>query len=150
MTQAQQGEVLQNRVDDATQKVGLLHGEIEFNQKLVEILEQVRKLRQMLKQGQTAVQSENFGEAVETLLSAEHELNTLPARQITKVYGLLSVSITEIRHDLIEKLTSYWKGFFQADLTANTFSVKHRVQSRRLALIRRLLLTVTRQCYNRC
>lgn len=99
----------------------------------------------MLKQGQKAVQSESFGEAVDIFLLAEHELNTLPARQITKVYGLLLASITEIRHDLVEKLTKCWKDFFQTDFKTRTFSVKHRVQSRQLAPITRLSLTVTRQ-----
>lgn len=129
MNQAKQGETLQSQVDDATQKVELLRGEVDFNQDVATVLKKVGGLRQVLKQGQNAVQSDNFGKAVELLLVAEHELNTLPARQITKVYGLLSSSITELRHDLIEILTEYWKGFFHTDFTTTTFSVKHQVQS---------------------
>lgn len=145
MNQAKQGETLQNQVDDATQKVGLLLGEVDFNQNVVEILGKIRGLRQVLRQGQKAVQSESFGEAVDILLGAEHDLNTLPARQITKVYGLLLAGVTEFRHELIEELTKCWKGFFRADFTTATFSVKHRVQSRHLAPVSRLSLTITRQ-----
>lgn len=130
MNQARQGETLQNQVDDATQKVGLLLGEVDFNQDVVTVLKKIGRLRQVLKQGQNAVQSDGLGEAVELLLVGEHELNTLPARQITKVYGLLSSSIDELRHDLIERLTKYWKGFFHTDFTTTTFSVKYQVQSR--------------------
>ena len=150
MNQAKQGETLQNQVDDATQKVALLLGEVEFNQNVVEILEQIRRLRQVLRKGQQAVQSESLAEAVDILLIAEHELNTLPAGQITKVYGLLLASVTEFRHDLLEKLTKFWKGFFQTDFTTTTFSIKHRLQSRQLALNSRLSLTKVRQYYHRC
>lgn len=133
MNQAKRGETLQNQVNDATRKVGLLLGEVEYNQNVVEILEQIRQLKQVLRQGQEAVRSERLDEAVDFLLFAEHELNTLPARKITKIYGLLSASITEIRHGLVEKLKKCWKAFFQTDFTTATFSVKRWLPSKRLA-----------------
>lgn len=148
MNQAKQGENLQSQVHDAAQKVGLLLGEVEFNQDVVIVLKQIGRLRQVLRQGQKAVQSENFGEAVDLLLVAEHELNTLPARQITKVYGILLASTTEVRHDLVEKLTKCWKAIFHTDFTTTTFSVKHQVQSRSITQTSRLSLTDRRQYYN--
>ena len=130
MNQTEEGESLQNQVDDAAQKVELLLGEVEFNQSAAAILKQIGKLRQLLRQGQEAVYSEKFSEAAELLIAAENELNTLPACQITKVYGLLVASITEIRHDLVEKLTKCWKAFFHTDFTTTTFAVKNQVQSK--------------------
>lgn len=130
MNQAKEGESLQNQVDDAAQKVELLLGEVEFNQSAAAILKQIGKLRQLLRQGQEAVDSENFGEAADLLIAAENELNAIPAHQITKVFGLFVASITEVRHDLVEKLTKYWKAFFHTDFTRTTFAVKHQVQSK--------------------
>ena len=135
MNQAQQSEKLQNQVDDAAQKVELLHSEVEFSQSIIETLEKIRGLRQVLERGQRAVQLESLGEAVDLLLIAERDLKTLPASQITKVAGLLSASVTGFRHDLVEQLTRCWKDFFQTDLTTATFSVRHRTQRRQLAKV---------------
>lgn len=135
MNQAQQGENLQNQVDDATQKVGLLHGEVIFNQNLVTILEKIRQLRQVLGLGQKAVQSGSVGEAVEFLLVAEHGLGSLPTSQVTRVTEVLLAACTTVRHDLVEELTKCWKGLFRADFTSATFSVEYRMQGRQLVAI---------------
>lgn len=142
MNQAQQGKKLQNQVDDATQKVGLLHGEVVFNQNLVTTLEKLRHLRQVLELGHNAVQSGNFGEAVEFLLAAEHELSSLPTSQLTKVTGILLAACTTVRHDLVEELKKCWKAFFRADFTTASFSVEYRIQRRQLVAIGKTQLII--------
>lgn len=140
MNQAAYGDKLQNQVDDATQKVHLLHGEVDFNRNLVATLEKIQELRRVLGLGRKAVQSENLDEAVDYLLHAERELATLPASQITKVTGLLLANVAEFRHNLVGDLKNCWKTLFRADFTTSTFSVTHRTQRRQLAAIGKLLL----------
>ncbi len=142
MNQAKRSERLRSQVDDATQKVALLHGEVEFNQNLVATLEKIRGLRQALELGQKALHSENLAEAVNFFLVAEQEHNSLPASQIVKVTGLLRASVAEYRHDLVEKLMRCWKAFFRADLSTTTFSIQYRMQRTQLASLGELLLTI--------
>lgn len=136
--------MLRNEVNDATQKVELLHGEIGFIQNLTGTLEKIRSLRQVLERGQEAVQSGILSEAVDLLVLAEHKISTPLGSQITKVTGLLHAGVTEFRNDLVEQLKKYWRVFFQADLTTATFSVKRRMQGEQLAPTEKSLLIIAR------
>lgn len=141
MTQAQHGEILQDQVNDAANKVDLLQEELAFNETLARTLGIIRGLRQTLCLVEKAVQNSDFLAAEKFLEKAEDELAKVLASQNPKVAGLIQAKIADLRYAVVESLTDFWKILVQVDHTDLSISIKDQIQRRYFTFFARFLLT---------
>lgn len=109
MEQAQQGELLEEQVNDATSKVGLLHGEVAFNKSLGATLEGVQAIQRTLDDVQRAILDGQLLQAVDLVGQVEGELDTIGVPRSTRVAGVLDVKVANLRNEVVERLTDCWK-----------------------------------------
>ena len=106
--QAQNGQKLEERVEDASSKVDLLHGEIFFNESLGATLERVQIIQRELELVQRATLDNRLEEAVDLITQAHEDLASLSAIRSTKILNILEAKTTDLRSLVREKLTDSW------------------------------------------
>lgn len=127
---AEQGGKLQCHVTDAASKVSLLKGELFFNETLVTTLETITHLQKTLDLIETAIQSDNFLDAVALLEKAEEELGNFGVGSDTKVVGLLQAHAKDLRYTLIENLSKCWDALLNIDSALSVISIRNQVPRR--------------------
>ena len=128
MTQAEHGERLYSQVNDAASKVDLLKGEVAFNETLGKALENIRGLRQTLRFAESAIQNDDFSDAVDLLKRADGELLNVRVNQDPKVAGLLHAKIQDLRYTVAGSLTDCWKNLLYVDSTRSTITIRNQIQ----------------------
>lgn len=111
MEQARQGEFLEELVNDAASKVGLLDGEVAFNKSLGATLERLQAVQRTLDLVQRAILDGRLLEAVDNLGQVEGELDSIPVPRSTKVAGVLRARIADLQNDVVQKLRSCWNAY---------------------------------------
>ena len=113
---------MEEQVNDATSKVGLLNGEVAFNESLGRILERVQAIQRTLDLVQETLLAGKLLEAVDLLRQVEEELEVVPVPRSTLVAGVLGTKVADLRNDAVEKLIDCWKAYVCVDSTR--FSIK--------------------------
>ena len=139
MEQARQGEVLEEKVNDATSKVGLLNGELAFSKSLGATLERVQAIQTNLDLVQGAVLAGRFLEAVDIIGQVEGELDSIPVPRNTRVAGVLVAKVADLRTGVIEKLTDCWKAYVCTDSARSSIKISRSLNGR--LNLRHLFLT---------
>ena len=62
-------------------------------------------------------------EAVEWLGQVEGELDSTPLPRSTGVAGILGAKVTDLRNDLVEKLTDCWKAYICVDRARSSIKI---------------------------
>ena len=130
MEQARHGQFLEEQVNDATSKVGLLDGEVAFNKSLGRILERVQAIQRTLDVVQETLLAGKLLEAVDLLRQVEEELDSIPVPQSTRVAGVLGTKVADLRNDAVEKLIGCWKAYVCVDSTRSSIKILSSVNGR--------------------
>ncbi len=130
MEQARQGEVLDGKVNDATSKVGLLNGELAFNNSLGATLESLQAIQRTLELIQRAILDGRLREAVDLIGQVEEELNSIPVPRSTRVAGVLGAKISDLRNETVERLTDCWKAHVCVDAVRSSIKISRSLKSR--------------------
>lgn len=121
--QARQGELLDEQVNDAASKVGLLDGEMDFNKSLGATLERLQVTQRTLNLVQRAILDSRLLEAVNLLGQVEGELDSIPVPPSTRVAGVLDAKIADLRNDVVEGLTDCWKAYICVDPVKSSIKI---------------------------
>ena len=123
MRQAQQGELLEERVNDATSKVSLLDGEVAFNESLAATLGEIQAIQKTLDLVLRAILAGQLLEAVDLLGQAEEAFEFTLLPRSTKAAGVLGAKIADLRSDVVEKLTDCWKAHIFVDAARSSLKI---------------------------
>ncbi len=132
MEQARQGELLEEQVNDATSKLGLLNGEVAFNKSLGATLEGVQAIQRTLDLVQRAILAGRLLEAVDLLGQVVGELESIPVPRSTRVAGILAAKVADLRNDAVENLTDCWKAYICVDPARSSIKVSRSLKGRSL------------------
>ena len=130
MEQARQGEVLYDQVNDAASKVGLLHGELVFNKSLETTLERVQAIQKSLDLVQRALLDDRLLECVDLIGQVEEELDSISVPRSSRVAGALGARATDLRDDVVEKLTGCWKAYVSVDSARSSIKISRNLSGR--------------------
>ena len=130
MEQAQHGETLEEQVNDATSKLGLLNGELAFNESLRATLEEVQATQRTLDLVQRAIVAGRLLEAVDLLEQVGGELDSIPVSRSTRVAGILGLKAADLRNDVVKKLTDCWKVYICVDSARSSIKFSHSLNGR--------------------
>ena len=130
MEQARQGEVLQDQVKDASRKVGLLHGELVFNKSLEAKLEKVQAIQKSLDLVERALLDDRLLECVDLIRQVEEELDPISVPRISRVADALGARATDLRDDVVEKLTGCWKAYISVDAARSSIKISRNLSGR--------------------
>ena len=130
MEQARQGEVLQDQVNDASSKVGLLNGELIFNKSLEATLERVQAIQKSLDLVQRALLEDRLLECVDLIRQVEDELDSISVPRSSRVAGALGARATDLRDDVVEKLTGCWKAYIFVDPGRSSIKISRNLSGR--------------------
>ena len=134
MQQARQGEVLDEQVEDATSKVGLLHGELAFNKSLGATLEKIQAIQRTLDVVQTAILAGRLLEGVGLIGQVEEELESISVPRSTRVVGILGARVAHLRNDMIEKLSNCWKAYVSVNPASSSITISRSLDRESFAL----------------
>ena len=123
MEQAKQGELLEEQVNDATSKVGLLHGEVAFNKSLGATLEGVQAIQRTLDDVQRAILDGQLLQAVDLVGQVEGELDSIGVPRSTRVAGVLDAKVANLRNEVVERLTDCWKARICVDSARSSIKI---------------------------
>lgn len=130
MEQARRGELLEEQVNDATSKLGLLSGEVAFNKSLEATLEGVQAIQRTLDFVQRAVLAGRLPEAVDLLRQVEGELDSIPIPRSTRVASVLRAKVADLRSDVVEKLIDCWKAYIGVDPAKSSIKISRSFSGR--------------------
>lgn len=149
MEQAQQGELLEEQVNDATSKVGLLHGEVAFNKSLGATLEGVQAIQRTLDDVQRAILDGQLLQAVDLVRQGEGEFDSIGIPRSTRVAGVLDAKVANLRNEVAERLKDCWKARICVDSARSSVKISrsHSGRSPSLSACVPRLLT-SRPFYN--
>ena len=133
MEQARQGEILDEQVNDATSKEGLLNGELVFSKSLEATLERVQATQRILDLVQRAILDGRLLEAVEFVRKVEGELESIPVPRNTRVAGVLGAKVANLRNDVVDRLTECWKAYVYVDSGKKSLKILRSLDGRSLA-----------------
>lgn len=134
MEQARQGQLLEEQVNDATSKVGLLNGELAFNESLGRKLERVQATQRTLDLVQETLLAGKLLEAVDLLRQVEEELEGVPVPRSTLVAGVLGTKVADLRNNAVEKLIDCWKAYVYVDSTRCSIEISSSLNGRSSAV----------------
>ncbi|KAL4949337.1 hypothetical protein BDW69DRAFT_76524 [Aspergillus filifer] len=106
---------LQLNVQDAAAKVGLVETEIVFNQAVTDTLEEVQGICQQLDATRTLYQEGQITTAIDNLEAIEHAISLDSCFKNTNVRGILSETVSALRHEIVECLRSRWHKYLDLD-----------------------------------
>lgn len=124
---------MEEQVNDAASKVGLLNGEVAFNKSLGTVLERLQAIQRTLDLAQRATLDDRLLAAVDLLGQVEEDLASLSVSRSTRVAGVLGAKITDLREHVIEKLTRCWKTFVNVNSARSSIVINQH--SKRMPLI---------------
>ncbi|KAL9118319.1 MAG: hypothetical protein Q9187_005137 [Circinaria calcarea] len=128
VAQADEGSQLQVVVDDAAAKVGLLNGEVAFNEALAGILQEIKELQSTLASVQGATVDYRLLDAVSLLQEAERQLASTRAGRNTRPAELLGKKIADLRVAVEKTLTDSWDSIIHIDATSSLISIQHETK----------------------
>lgn len=128
MQQAEQGKDHAARVQDAASKLSLLHSEIAYNEKLAQVVEQLRDISTLLDSAQNAAVHGHVMHALNTLEDAEGAFKRLGPFEATRVVGVLKHKEEQLKKALVETVTESWNGLVSVDNTTHTISLKQSIE----------------------
>ena len=134
MEQARQGELLEEQVNDAISKLGLLNGEVAFNTSLGATLEGLQAIQRTLDLVRRAILAGRLLEAVDLLGQVVEELDSIPVPQSTRVASLLGAKVTDLRNDVVEKLIGCWKAYICVETARSSIKISRSLNGRSPAL----------------
>ena len=130
MESARQGEVLEEKVNDATNKVDLLNGELAFNKSLGATLERLQAIQRTLCLVQEAILAGQLLEGVDLIGQVDEELNSVSVPRSTRVAGVFGARVADLRNDVVEKLTDCWKSYVCVDSTRSSIKISRILNGR--------------------
>lgn len=130
VAQADEGSQLQTAVDDAASKVGLLNGEVAFNETLAGTLLGINELRSTLDSVQGVTLDCRLLDAVSSLQEAERQLGSVQAGRNTRPAELLGAKIADSRVAVEKALTECWESIIHIDTTNSTISIQNEAERR--------------------
>jgi len=101
VTQAQDGQQLQDQVNDAASKLRLLQDEVVFNGNLATTMQRILAVRTTLDRIQEAVLGNDLLEAAGLLDQGDAEIGSLRECQDSRVAALLRTRIAALRQDVV-------------------------------------------------
>ena len=132
--QARQGELLERKLDDASNKVGLLNGELAFSKSLGATLEKLQAIRKTFDDIQQAIFAGRLLEAVNLIGQVEDGLESIPVPRSTRVASVFSARVADLRNDVVERLMDRWKVYICVDLDRSLVKISHTLGGRVPAL----------------
>ena len=126
MSQAQDGQKLQDQVKDAASKVHLLENEVVFNENLVISMERIFAVRRTLDRIQEAVLGNNLLEATGLLDQGDTQLSSLQDSQNSRVAGLLRTRIADLREDVVANARKCWSDLAGVNAATSTVTIKQQ------------------------
>lgn len=130
MEQARQAELLEEQVNDATSKVGLLNGEVAFNKSLAATLEALQATKRTLDLVQKAILAGQLLSAVDLSRQVEGELDSIPVPQSARVAGVVGAKAADLRNDVVERLIESWKAYICVDSGRSSIKISRSLNGR--------------------
>ena len=118
----------------------LLKEEVLFTETLVAIYERIDRIRQSLDAIQESILRDESSRAIEGLVVAENELESLTASPNTRITSLLRTKLSRLREDVTARMLEYWRSLVYFDLATATFNIKHQLQRKRNPAFRNSML----------
>ncbi len=128
VTQAQDGQKLQDQVNDAASKVRLLQNEVVFNESLATTMERILAVRRTLDHIQEAILGNNLLEAAGLLDQGNAELGSLQECQNSRVAGLLRTRIADLRQGVVMDTRKCWSDLICINAAASTITIKQQLE----------------------
>ena len=125
---------MEEQVNDATNKVRLLHGEVAFNKSLGTTLEGVQAVQRTLDHVQRAILAGQLLEAVDLVGQVEEEFDSAGVPRSTRVAGVLDAKVANLRNDVIERLTDCWKARICVDPARSSIKISRSLNGRSPAM----------------
>ncbi|KAJ5113320.1 Retrograde transport protein Dsl1 C-terminal [Penicillium angulare] len=121
VSQHEQTNPLQAKVEDADAKVGLIETEIAFNQAVTETLEEVQRLCQQLESGRIALGAGQITVAIEHLESTTAAIGQDTPFSNTNVMGILEGEVTRLRDEIEVAVLQHWDAQLNIDRAKSQF-----------------------------
>ena len=125
---ADDGHRLQAQFEDASGKLELLKGEVNFNEHLLGTIQQVYGLRTTLDTAQQAVLDNDLPFGIALLKKADRELSELQGCDNTRLAGLIRAKCADLQTTVAHTLTEQWNILIHVDVEDSSVSIKHDVQ----------------------
>lgn len=125
---------MEEQVNDATSKLGLLNGELTFNKSLGATLEGVQAIQRTLDDVRRAILDGQLLQAVDLVGQVEGQLNSISVPRSTRVAGILDAKVASLRNDVLERLTDCWKACVCVDSTRSSIKISRSLDGRSPAL----------------
>ncbi|EUC35421.1 hypothetical protein COCCADRAFT_90767 [Bipolaris zeicola 26-R-13] len=125
---AEAGKENTARVQDAASKVSLLHTEIEYNESLVQTVEQLRDISSLLDSAQNAAVNGHVLHAISTLEDADGAFKRLGPFTTTRVVGVLRNKQEQLKKALVETVIDSWNGLISVDSTSHKISLHQSIE----------------------
>lgn len=126
MTQAQDGQQLQDQVNDAASKLRLLRDEVVFNGNLATTMQRILAVRTTLDRIQEAILGNDFLEAAGLLDQGDEELGSLRECQDSRVAALLRTRIADLRQDVILNTRKCWDELIYVNAATSTVTIREQ------------------------
>ena len=125
---ANEGHQVEAQVQDASGKLELLKGEVDFNEHLLGTLQQVYGIRTTLDTAQQAVLDNDLPVAIALLKKADRELSELQGCDNTRLAGLIRAKCADLQKTVADILTEQWNMLVHVDPEDSSISIKHDVR----------------------
>ncbi|KAF2749467.1 hypothetical protein M011DRAFT_419823 [Sporormia fimetaria CBS 119925] len=126
--QAEKGKEHTAKVQDAMVKVSLLYSEIGYNETLVHVVERIRDISALLDSAQDAAVHGTVMQALDKLEAGEATLKQLDAFENTRVVGVLTNRVNQLRAAIAEDMTDSWNALLVIDSSARRISFKASIE----------------------
>ena len=127
---AEEGHQLEAQVEDASGKLELLKGEVDFSEHLLGTLQQVYGIRTTLDTAQQAVLDNDLPVAIALLKKADRELSELQGCDNTRLAGLIRAKCADLHKTVADTLTEQWNILIHIDVEDPSVSIKDKAQGR--------------------
>lgn len=108
--------------------MGLLNGEIAFNESLGAKLEKLRAIQRTLELVQRAAFDAKLAEAVELLGQLDDDSKSLPVPKSTRISDVLEAKIADLQNHVREMLTAVWDRHIIIDPAKSSIQVSREAE----------------------
>ena len=128
MTQAEDGQKLQDKVIDAASKVRLLQNEVAFNENLATTMERILAVRRTLDHIQEEILGNRLLDAARWLDQGDVELSSLQDCENSRVAGLIRTRMVDLRQDVVTNTRKCWSNLVCANAATSTVTIKQQIE----------------------
>lgn len=123
------GRSLQSNVQDASAKVHLLRGEIQFNEALINTLSQVQDLDARFGDVKDSLANDRFLEAISRLDETQSSIKRLGSLKKSRAIGILEERAADMRSYILEDVQRIWNSLVVVDRTKDSVHIHSRSET---------------------